>query len=76
MALVATECVRVYPFTHRGSFVHPTCRYPSRGSGCPDASQAVNPEAEDETYMYGSARNYYFPDYAVNNCGYGCNYPM
>jgi len=51
------------------------CRYPSRGSGCPDTNPAVNPEAEDETYMYGAAQNYYFPDYAVNNCGYGIDYP-
>lgn len=51
--------------------------YPARGSSCPDAQYAVNPEAEDEPW-HSSAypiRNYYFPDFSENNCGYGWDYP-
>jgi len=51
--------------------------YPSRGSTCPDAGRAANPEAEDEPHHSApySMQNYYFPDFSVNNCGFGWDYP-
>ena len=54
-----------------------TCRYPSLGSSCPDYAAAVNPEAEDEPWHSNpySMQNYYFPDFSVNNCGRGWDYP-
>lgn len=54
-----------------------TCRYPSLGSSCPDYGAAVNPEAEDEPWHSNpySMQNYYFPDFSVNNCGHGWDYP-
>jgi len=50
--------------------------YPAR-SDCPDDQRAVNPEAEDEPWHSApySALNYFFPDFSVNNCGYGRDYP-
>ena len=51
-------------------------RYPQR-TDCPDPMSAVSPEAEDEPWYsnpYPMA-NYYFPDFSVNNCAYGRDYP-
>jgi len=51
--------------------------YPARKGSCPDAQTATNPEAEDEPWHSAPypMKNYYFPDFAVNNCGYGWDYP-
>jgi len=51
--------------------------YPSLGSGCPAAGLAVNPEAQDESHHNGASpmSNYYFPDFATNNCAFGWDYP-
>ena len=37
----------------------------------------MNPEAEDEPWHSNpySMQNYYFPDFSVNNCGHGWDYP-
>jgi len=52
--------------------------FPALGSDCPVTSRdAVNPEAQDETWMSGAypMQNYYFPDFGSNNCGFGWDYP-
>ncbi|KAL7532720.1 hypothetical protein ACHAWF_004220, partial [Thalassiosira exigua] len=51
--------------------------YPGRSGSCPDSQRAVNPEAEDEPWHMSpySMRNYYFPDFNVNSCGFGRDYP-
>lgn len=50
--------------------------FPGQGN-CPDTGAAVNPEAEDEAWQSNPhpMKNYFFPDYDVNNCGYGRDYP-
>ena len=51
--------------------------YPNRRD-CPETdSRAANPEAEDEPWHSApySVKNYYFPDFSVNNCGFGRDYP-
>jgi len=51
--------------------------FPHLGMGCPADTSAANPEAEDEPWMASpySAQNYYFPDFEVDNCGFGRDYP-
>ena len=51
-------------------------RYPGKGD-CPSTQRAVNPEAEDEPWLSGPfpLENYYYPDFAENNCGHGRDYP-
>jgi len=51
-------------------------RYPARGD-CPASERAVSPEAEDEAWHSDPypLRNYYFPDFQRNSCGYGWDYP-
>jgi hypothetical protein len=50
--------------------------YPSKAD-CPSTTEAVDPEAEDEPWHSSpfSMDNYYYPDFEMNNCGYGWDYP-
>jgi len=51
--------------------------FPQLGADCPADTPAANPEAEDEPWMASpySMSNYYFPDFEVDNCGFGRDYP-
>jgi hypothetical protein len=53
--------------------------YPNRGTYCPDYSASVNPEADDEPWhmqpFSTPMKNYYFPDFNMNSCGFGRDYP-
>jgi len=50
--------------------------YPTRGD-CPDTSSIVPYTTEDQAYYSNPypLDNYYYPDYTLNNCGYGRDYP-
>jgi len=48
--------------------------YPTR-SDCPNFSDAVNGYVENVADDPYSMTNYYFPDFTVDNCGFGRDYP-
>jgi len=50
--------------------------YPTR-TDCPDTGSIVTPDAEDEAWYMGpyQGSNYYFPDFDMNSCARGRDYP-
>ncbi len=62
---LASTCVLFVPFINR---------FPDNAD-CPDDGIAVNPDEDYAIYYDTESNGYFFPDFSVDNCGFGHDYP-